>query len=163
MKELTARQREVYEYLRDTDPLPTYREIGLRFGFTVNAAAQHVKALERKGFVSRVGGGSARSLWVKGRELASVIEAPDEVTSGTEIEIGARSCSSPGKNSRSGIMLVLTRQPNESILIDHGRIVVTVLECRSDRVRIGIEAPRDVNIARKEIYVVERLSKEDDE
>ena len=37
-------------------------------------------------------------------------------------------------------MLVLTRRPNQSIVIGGGEIVVTVLEVRGDQVRIGIKA-----------------------
>lgn len=47
-------------------------------------------------------------------------------------------------------MLVLTRQPGESLLIGDN-IVITVLEVRGDKVRIGIEAPRDVKILREEL------------
>jgi len=46
-------------------------------------------------------------------------------------------------------MLVLSRKPGESLLID-GRIRITVLGCGS-RARIGIEAPADVQIVRSEI------------
>jgi carbon storage regulator len=48
-------------------------------------------------------------------------------------------------------MLVLSRRPHESIVIGHD-IVVTVLDVRRDQVRIGIEAPKDVEVHRKEIY-----------
>lgn len=46
-------------------------------------------------------------------------------------------------------MLVLSRKPGESLIID-GRIRITLLGCGS-RARIGIEAPADVQIARSEI------------
>jgi carbon storage regulator len=48
-------------------------------------------------------------------------------------------------------MLVLSRRPHESIVIGHD-IVVTVLDVRRDQVRIGIEAPKDVEVHRKEVY-----------
>ncbi|MFO8076262.1 MAG: carbon storage regulator CsrA [Actinomycetota bacterium] len=48
-------------------------------------------------------------------------------------------------------MLVLTRRAGESIMIG-SEIVVTVLESRGDQVRIGIEAPRRVQIHRAEVY-----------
>ena len=49
-------------------------------------------------------------------------------------------------------MLVLTRKRNESIVIGDD-IEVTVLSVVGEKVRIGIEAPRDVRIFRKEIYL----------
>ncbi|MCU1487286.1 MAG: Carbon storage regulator [Actinomycetia bacterium] len=48
-------------------------------------------------------------------------------------------------------MLVLTRRPNQSIMIGGG-IVVTVLEVRGDQVRLGIKAPRDVDVHRDEVW-----------
>ena len=49
-------------------------------------------------------------------------------------------------------MLVLSRKRSESIVID-GSIVITVVEIRGDKVRLGIEAPREVPIHRQEIFV----------
>ena len=48
-------------------------------------------------------------------------------------------------------MLVLTRRPNQSIMIG-GNVVVTVLEVRGDQVRLGIKAPRDVDVHRDEVW-----------
>ena len=48
-------------------------------------------------------------------------------------------------------MHVLSRKKNESVVIDD-RIVLTVVEIRGDKVRLGIEAPREVPVHRKEIY-----------
>ena len=56
-------------------------------------------------------------------------------------------------------MLVLSRRPNESIVIDE-KIVITVIEIRGDKVRLGIEAPRDVPIHRSEVYEAIRRSEE---
>jgi carbon storage regulator len=47
-------------------------------------------------------------------------------------------------------MLVLTRKPDESIVIDGG-IKITVMEIRGNRVRLGIEAPKDVAVRRSEL------------
>ena len=49
-------------------------------------------------------------------------------------------------------MLVLTRRANQSIMIGHD-IVVTVLEVRGDQVRLGIKAPRSIDVHREEIFV----------
>ena len=54
-------------------------------------------------------------------------------------------------------MLALTRKTNEEIVID-GNIVVTVISINGDRVRLGITAPHDVPVHRKEIY--EKLEKQ---
>ncbi len=56
-------------------------------------------------------------------------------------------------------MLVLSRKKNESIIIDD-RIVITVVEIRGDKVRLGIEAPRDVPIHRSEVYEAIRRASE---
>lgn len=48
-------------------------------------------------------------------------------------------------------MLVLTRRIDQSITIGN-EIVVTVLEVRGDQVRIGVEAPRSVQVHREEVY-----------
>lgn len=48
-------------------------------------------------------------------------------------------------------MLVLSRKPNESVIIGEN-IVVTVIEVRGDKVRLGIQAPREVAVHRQEVY-----------
>jgi carbon storage regulator len=48
-------------------------------------------------------------------------------------------------------MLVLSRQSDETIIIGDN-IRVTIVEVRGDKVRIGIDAPRDVTVHRQEIY-----------
>lgn len=48
-------------------------------------------------------------------------------------------------------MLVLSRNQDERILIGDD-IVITVAQIRGDKVRIGIDAPRDVTIHRAEIH-----------
>ena len=48
-------------------------------------------------------------------------------------------------------MLVLTRRPGESIVVGEN-IVVTVIEIKGGQVRIGIDAPREVDVYREEIY-----------
>src|SRR4051794_23821283 len=52
---------------------------------------------------------------------------------------------------RGYIVLVLTRRANQSIMIGH-EIVVTVLEVRGDQVRLGIKAPRSIDVHREEIF-----------
>jgi carbon storage regulator len=50
-------------------------------------------------------------------------------------------------------MLVLSRKKNESIIIND-RVTVTVVEIRGEKVRLGIAAPREVPVHRKEIWDV---------
>ncbi len=49
-------------------------------------------------------------------------------------------------------MLVLTRKSNQSIMIGD-EIEVSVLAIMGEKVRIGIQAPRDVPVFRKEVYL----------
>jgi len=53
-------------------------------------------------------------------------------------------------------MLVLTRKINESIIIQDN-IKICVVSVDRDRVKIGIEAPKEISIHRAEIY--EKISK----
>jgi carbon storage regulator len=48
-------------------------------------------------------------------------------------------------------MLVLSRQRDESIIIGDN-IVVTVVDIRGDKVRLGIQAPPEVSVHRREVY-----------
>jgi carbon storage regulator len=48
-------------------------------------------------------------------------------------------------------MLVLSRKPSESLVIDN-RIIVTVVEVKGGKVRLAIEAPEEVPVHRREVY-----------
>ena len=48
-------------------------------------------------------------------------------------------------------MLVLSRKRNEQIVIGD-RIVITVVDIRGDKVRLGVDAPTDVPVHRQEVY-----------
>ncbi|MDA1050109.1 MAG: carbon storage regulator CsrA [Planctomycetota bacterium] len=48
-------------------------------------------------------------------------------------------------------MLVLSRKKNESIVINDD-ITIVVVEIRGDKVRLGIEAPKEVPVHRREVY-----------
>jgi len=49
-------------------------------------------------------------------------------------------------------VLVLTRHVHQSIVIGHD-VVVTVLEVRGDQVRLGITAPKEIQVHREEVFV----------
>lgn len=55
-------------------------------------------------------------------------------------------------------MLILTRRVGETIIIDND-IRVTVLAAKGNQLRLGIEAPSDVEVHREEIY--QRIYRED--
>jgi len=54
-------------------------------------------------------------------------------------------------------MLVLSRHRDEQIMIGD-EIIITVVEIRGDKVRLGIEAPPDIPVHRLEVY--ERIKRE---
>ena len=56
-------------------------------------------------------------------------------------------------------MLVLSRKRNEQIVIAEN-IVITVVDIRGDKVRLGIEAPKSVPVHRKEVYEAIQREKE---
>lgn len=49
-------------------------------------------------------------------------------------------------------MLALTRKKGESLVINNN-IEITVLEIRGDQIKLGIQAPKNVPIYRKEVYL----------
>ena len=49
-------------------------------------------------------------------------------------------------------MLALTRKKGESLVVNNN-IEITVLELRGDQIKLGITAPKDVPIYRKEVYL----------
>lgn len=57
-------------------------------------------------------------------------------------------------------MLALTRKKGEALILNNN-IEVTILEIRGDQIKIGITAPKDVPIYRKEVY--QQIQKENEE
>lgn len=49
-------------------------------------------------------------------------------------------------------MLALTRKKGESIIVNND-IEISILELRGDQVKIGISAPKEVPVYRKEVYI----------
>ena len=49
-------------------------------------------------------------------------------------------------------MLALSRKKNEAIIINNN-IEITVLDIRGDQIKLGISAPKDIPIYRKEVYI----------
>lgn len=48
-------------------------------------------------------------------------------------------------------MLILTRKPNQSIMIGD-QIEIVIVEVRGDQVKIGIKAPKNISVHRSEVY-----------
>jgi carbon storage regulator len=63
--------------------------------------------------------------------------------------------------SNGGEMLVLTRKTNQSIMIGDD-IEVSVLAVARDKIRLGITAPREVPVFRKEVYLSIKGEESDD-
>ena len=57
-------------------------------------------------------------------------------------------------------MLALTRKKGEALVVNNN-IEITVLDVKGDQVKIGIQAPKEVSIYRKEIYL--QIQKENEE
>lgn len=59
-------------------------------------------------------------------------------------------------------MLVLSRKKNESIVIGEGENAVTIVivEIRGDKVRLGVEAPKETPVHRREVYEAIRRNEE---
>ena len=62
-------------------------------------------------------------------------------------------------------MLVLSRKRDEAIIIGHGEdaIRITVVDIRNGKIRIGVEAPKDIPVNRKEVYDAIRRLENDGE
>ncbi|MBR4083470.1 MAG: carbon storage regulator CsrA [Lachnospiraceae bacterium] len=57
-------------------------------------------------------------------------------------------------------MLALSRKKNEAIIINNN-IEITILEIKGDQVKIGVSAPKEVPVYRKEVYVqIQEANKE---
>lgn len=55
------------------------------------------------------------------------------------------------KLTRRCQVLVLSRRRNEQIVINGGVLVITVVDIRDDKVRIGIDAPLEMSVHRREV------------
>lgn len=81
-RELTDRQRQFYDFVRDFHAehgvFPTVREMCRRFDVQVNAAAQHLDALVKKGWLERKG---------KARWLRLTDDAPEVVLKAGELYV----------------------------------------------------------------------------
>lgn len=86
MRDISDRQRELLDYIagviRQRGVPPTYREIGAAMGIgSTNGVSDHIRALEKKGYIERVGGhGASRSLRLTALALPpeadGVVEVP---------------------------------------------------------------------------------------
>ncbi len=93
MEELTARQAEIFQFIKDhieeTGFPPTRAEIATHFGFrSVNAAEDHLKALERKGVLQILPGTSRglRLLIEKGLPVINKVAAGTELLDAVNVD-----------------------------------------------------------------------------
>ncbi len=49
-------------------------------------------------------------------------------------------------------MLALSRKKNEALVIDN-KIEITILDIKGDQVKVGISAPKEIPVYRKEVYL----------
>lgn len=56
-------------------------------------------------------------------------------------------------------MLIISRKLGESFFIGEN-IEITILDAQNDRIKIGIDAPQDIKIARKELREIEKVNQE---
>jgi len=56
-------------------------------------------------------------------------------------------------------MLVLSRQKDESIMVGDD-VEITIVDVRGDKVRLGITAPKDIPVHRREVYEAIKREKE---
>ena len=147
MKDLTIRQQEILGYLqlheRENGYWPSIREIQAHFGFkSTNAVMGHLRALERKGYISRVAG-QARAFRVtydtgedKPEDTSDVVSIPiyghiaagypDGVETGGEVgrlQIDAQTAGVP-RSSRKAFALKVRGESMIDAAINDGDIVV---------------------------------------
>ena len=56
-------------------------------------------------------------------------------------------------------MLIISRKKNEGLVIN-GNIDITVIDIQGDKIRIGIDAPDEIKIVRKELLETEDINRE---
>ena len=66
-------------------------------------------------------------------------------------ELGVAEPFQAARKGKESNMLVLSRKKNESIVINDD-ITIVVVEIRGDKVRLGVEAPKEVPVHRREVY-----------
>jgi len=92
---------------------------------------------------------------VLGRKIWTRLKAPhDGAPGGAQLGVAGIDVRRPDIGNTLGevrAMLVLSRKKNETIIIDD-HIVITVVEIRGDKVRLGIEAPKEIPIHRSEVH-----------
>ncbi len=69
----------------------------------------------------------------------------------TSTQVGLSRAEEQCLRAQGGAVLVLTRKASQSIVIGKD-IIITVLDVHRDQVRIGIEAPKSVDVHRQEVF-----------
>lgn len=87
---------------------------------------------------------------IQGNRTRIKTQAPNHVPIWRS-EITSTQARKPEARTKEATALVLTRESDQSINIGND-IVITVIQIRGDKVRLGIQAPRDVPVHRHEVY-----------
>jgi carbon storage regulator len=66
-------------------------------------------------------------------------------------ELLSSSIENPHQDFKERLLLILTRRVNESLAVGD-EVTVTVVAVKGNQVRIGIKAPKDIQVHREEIY-----------
>ncbi|AMW32688.1 transcriptional repressor LexA [Fervidobacterium islandicum] len=89
MKELTERQQQVYEFIKEYITIkgfaPSIRDVARHFKMTPRGAQQHIIALEKKGYIKRSKG--ARAITLADRKESIVVPVKGKIAAGQAIEM----------------------------------------------------------------------------
>ena len=104
-------------------------------------------------------GRAAAAAPAAGRRASAAVEIHAWREGAEDRKLGAGGWASGGYQGGES-MLILSRHLDERLIIDGGRIIVTVIQILPDRVRLGVTAPPDCRIDREEIHERRRADRE---
>lgn len=149
-KELTARQTEILQYLRDaqrtTGVMPSTREIQHYFGFASQTAAMsHLRALERKGVIQRLPGKARAVVFPDELDRGEIKDIPvyGSIAAGMAEDIAAEQ---DGSISIDISAMSLSRNTKTFALRVRGESMIDAHICDGDTVILEVREPRNKDI-----------------